>query len=201
MRALLEMAPEGSCVLSANSLSVRALDTFYVKQDKRLAVLCNRGQNGIDGTVSTAFEGVAQHFAQTTFLTGDFTMLHDLNALALQRELRVHHGGKDAPGIVVVLLNNNGGAIFDMLPQEFRTTPTSSACSWCRRTCGSRTPARAKAPDVPYRSAESVAAFRQAYGDAFGDSRHQPDRGEAAPRRRDRALRPVPVAVTERSFV
>ena len=77
VRALLEMAPEGSCVFSANSLSVRALDTFYVKQDKRLAVLCNRGQNGIDGTVSTAL-GVAQHFAQTTFLTGDFTMLHEM---------------------------------------------------------------------------------------------------------------------------
>ena len=35
-------------------MSVRALDTFYLKSAKRLAVLCNRGLNGIDGTVSTA---------------------------------------------------------------------------------------------------------------------------------------------------
>ena len=151
-------------MFSANSLSVRALDTFYVKQDKRLAVLCNRGQNGIDGTVSTAL-GVAQHFAQTTFLTGDFTMLHDLNALALQRELRVHHGGKDAPGIVVVLLNNNGGAIFDMLPQK-------SDDAYFERLFlvpqDVRFEDAARAFDVPYRSAESVAAFRHAYGDALG---------------------------------
>lgn len=164
VRALLEMAPEGSCVFSANSLSVRALDTFYVKQDKRLAVLCNRGQNGIDGTVSTAL-GVAQHFAQTTFLTGDFTMLHDLNALALQRELRVHHGGKDAPGIVVVLLNNNGGAIFDMLPQK-------SDDAYFERLFlvpqDVRFEDAARAFDVPYRSADNVAAFRQAYGDLLG---------------------------------
>ena len=84
VRSLLELAPEGSCLFSANSMSIRAVDTFYVKDGKPLAVMANRGQNGIDGVVSTAV-GVAQHFAQTTFLTGDFTMLHDLSGLALQR--------------------------------------------------------------------------------------------------------------------
>ena len=114
VRALLELIPEGSCLFSANSMAIRALDTFYVKDGKPIAVMANRGQNGIDGTVSTAL-GAAQHFAQTTFLTGDFTLLHDLNALALQREIT--RAGEDAPSVVIVLLNNNGGAIFDMLPQ------------------------------------------------------------------------------------
>ena len=54
VRRVVELAPEGSCLFSANSMSVRALDTFYLKSAKRLAVLCNRGLNGIDGTVSTA---------------------------------------------------------------------------------------------------------------------------------------------------
>ena len=68
-------------------------------------------------------------------------MQHDLNALALQRELRVQRQLADAAGdenrapkqgakrnscetnagqqgITIVLLNNNGGAIFDMLPQK-----------------------------------------------------------------------------------
>lgn len=141
VRALMELVPEGSCLFSANSMAIRALDTFYLKDGKPIAVLANRGQNGIDGVVSTAL-GAAQHFAQTTFLTGDFTMLHDLNALALQREIVHVHGAtasgggcagvadkaaedddlteEDAglvPSIVIVLLNNNGGAIFDMLPQ------------------------------------------------------------------------------------
>lgn len=86
MREILKAAPAGSCLFSANSMAIRAIDTFYLKGDKPLAVLCNRGLNGIDGTVSTAL-GVAQHFEQTTFLTGDFTLQHDLGGLALQREI------------------------------------------------------------------------------------------------------------------
>lgn len=79
--------------------------------------MANRGQNGIDGVVSTAV-GAAQHFAQTTFLTGDFTLLHDLSGLALQREMLLQRRGPEGtPSLVIVLLNNNGGAIFDMLPQ------------------------------------------------------------------------------------
>ena len=81
VRKLLELAPADSCVFSANSMSIRAIDMFLVKGGKPLCVLCNRGQNGIDGTTSTAL-GAAQNFAQTTYLTGDFTMLHDLSALA-----------------------------------------------------------------------------------------------------------------------
>ncbi len=164
VQALLDMAPEGSCLFSANSMSVRALDTFYVKQDKRLAVLCNRGQNGIDGTVSTAL-GAAQHFVQTTFLTGDFTMLHDLNALALQRELLVHHGGDAARSVVIVLLNNNGGGIFDMLPQK-------SDDAYFERLFlvpqDVRFADAASAFGVPYRAVETVAAFREAYAGALG---------------------------------
>ena len=124
VRALLERIPAKSLLFSANSMPIRALDTFLVKPapgepEKPLAILCNRGQNGIDGTVSTAL-GAAQRFELATFLTGDFTLLHDLNALALRRELDLHHGsaaGEPDRTIVIVLLNNNGGAIFDMLPQ------------------------------------------------------------------------------------
>lgn len=118
VRQVVEAAPAESCLFVANSMSIRALDTFYLKNSKVLTVLCNRGLNGIDGTVSTAL-GAAQRFECTTLLTGDLTMLHDLNALALQRELRVQRAaGGPAPRIVIVLLNNNGGGIFDMLPQR-----------------------------------------------------------------------------------
>ena len=51
VREILKAAPAGSCLFSANSMAIRAIDTFYVKGDKPLAVLCNRGLNGIDGTV------------------------------------------------------------------------------------------------------------------------------------------------------
>lgn len=165
VRRVAERAPEGSCLFAANSMSVRALDTFYAKGGRRLTVLCNRGLNGIDGTVSTAL-GAAQHFEQTTLLTGDLTLLHDLNALALQRELRVQRasGGPD-PSIVIVLLNNNGGGIFDMLPQR-------SEDAYFERLF--LTPqdvefgAAAQAFGVPHRLVETVAEFDAAYDEALG---------------------------------
>ena len=115
VRAVLEDAPSGSCLFVANSMAVRNLDTFQRRGSKPLCVMANRGQNGIDGTLSTAI-GAAQRFEQTTFITGDLTLQHDINALALQHELLANQPGTP-PTIVVVLLNNDGGAIFDMLPQ------------------------------------------------------------------------------------
>lgn len=161
---MLELAPANSCVFSANSMAIRAIDTFYRKSDKPLALLCNRGQNGIDGTTSTAL-GAAQSFAQTTFLVGDFTFLHDLSALALQRELLVHHGGDKAASVVVVLLNNNGGAIFDMLPQ-------ASDDDYFERLFlvpqDVRFEHAAAAFGVPYRRVDTVSAFACAYEAQLG---------------------------------
>ena len=81
-------------------------------------MLANRGLNGIDGTLSSAL-GAAQAYDQTYFLTGDLTLLHDLNALALQNEfaLRAKEGAR-IPNVIVILFNNGGGGIFDMLPQR-----------------------------------------------------------------------------------
>lgn len=165
VRSLLELAPEGSCLFSANSMSIRAVDTFYVKDGKPLAVMANRGQNGIDGVVSTAV-GVAQRFAQTTFLTGDFTLLHDLSGLALQREMLLQRRGPaGTPSLVIVLLNNNGGAIFDMLPQ-------ASADPYFERLFLAPQDVRfteaAAAFGIPSASVHTVGAFRSAYEQFLG---------------------------------
>ncbi|MBN2248447.1 MAG: 2-succinyl-5-enolpyruvyl-6-hydroxy-3-cyclohexene-1-carboxylic-acid synthase [Coriobacteriia bacterium] len=106
---LIDGIREGSLLFSANSMAIRYLDTFYLKAEKALHVMCNRGLNGIDGTLSTAL-GAAQRFETSTLLTGDLAFLHDINALYLRRELDTN--------LTVVLLNNNGGGIFEMLPQK-----------------------------------------------------------------------------------
>ncbi len=121
IRRVLELTPERSCVFSANSMEIRALDTFFVKDNKPLCMLCNRGQNGIDGTVSAAL-GASLSFLQTTLIIGDLALLHDLNALAMQHELVTNLAGNSddilqIPRIIIVVFNNNGGAIFDTLPQ------------------------------------------------------------------------------------
>lgn len=164
--ALLDNLPEESLLFSANSMSVRAIDTFYVKQDKYVSILANRGLNGIDGTLSTAF-GAAQYFSQTVCLTGDLTMIHDLNSLALQNEMRIRkENGAFCPPIVVVLLNNAGGAIFDMLPQRkdnpyferLFLTPQKVNFEAC-----------AAGFFVPYRKALSVEEFEQALNEFLGE--------------------------------
>ncbi len=168
VRALLDIIPEGSLLFSASSMPIRALDTFMVKEGKPLALLCNRGQNGIDGTVSTAL-GAAQLFERATFLTGDFTMLHDLNALALRRELARYHGpqaGEPERSMVIVLLNNNGGAIFDMLPQ-------ASDEDYFERLFlvpqDLRFEHAAAAFGIPFTHVETVEAFKSAYRQALDE--------------------------------
>ena len=166
VREILKAAPAGSCLFSANSMAIRTIDTFYVKGDKPLAVLCNRGLNGIDGTVSTAL-GVAQHFEQTTFLTGDFTLQHDLGGLALQREIAqvAAEHGKPAPSIVVVLLNNNGGGIFEMLPQASDEPYFARLFSAPQDVDFSHA---AAAFNVPYRKVCTPSEFSQVYGEMLG---------------------------------
>ena len=153
VRAALELVPDRSLVFAANSMSIRALDTFYPR-GRKLAVLCNRGLNGIDGTLSTAIGAALGRengrgepdsstgrapAVPTVFITGDLTLQHDLNALALQRELL--RDEPNAVSVTVVLLNNNGGAIFDMLP-SLPKSPTSSGCSSRPRTWTSKLPSR-----------------------------------------------------------
>lgn len=154
----------------ANSMAIRAVDTFYNASNKPLCALGNRGLNGIDGTLSSAL-GAVQEVGVGALLTGDLTMLHDLNALALQNEMRireqdVYSGSRRAiPSLTIVLLNNDGGAIFDMLPQQSsepyfeRLFLTPQAVTF---------EAAARAFDIPYAQARTVDQFSQALQDHYG---------------------------------
>jgi 2-succinyl-5-enolpyruvyl-6-hydroxy-3-cyclohexene-1-carboxylate synthase len=88
-------------------MPVRDVETFFPARERPPRVLSNRGANGIDGTVSTAF-GVAAAGRPTVLLTGDVALAHDIGGLLAARRL-------DLP-LVIVLLNNDGGGIFHFLP-------------------------------------------------------------------------------------
>jgi len=91
----------------SNSMPPRDLEFFRFPNDNGLRVWFSRGANGIDGIVSTAL-GVAEVAGHAYLLTGDLAFLHDSNGLLL--------GGKVSAGLTIVLINNNGGGIFEMLP-------------------------------------------------------------------------------------
>jgi 2-succinyl-5-enolpyruvyl-6-hydroxy-3-cyclohexene-1-carboxylate synthase len=87
-------------------MPVRDLDTYAATDGAPVPVAANRGASGIDGTVATA-AGFARGLGRpVTLLIGDLALLHDLNSLAMLRDVHV----------IVVVLNNDGGGIFSFLP-------------------------------------------------------------------------------------
>jgi 2-succinyl-5-enolpyruvyl-6-hydroxy-3-cyclohexene-1-carboxylate synthase len=96
----------------ASSMPVRDVETFAPVRDPALRTLANRGANGIDGTVSSAF-GAAADGGAVTLLIGDVALLHDLGGLLAHRRLGLE--------IRIVLLNNDGGGIFEFLPVAGQT--------------------------------------------------------------------------------
>jgi len=118
IRCVLEAVPAQSLLFSGNSMVVRFLDAFSGGLNKEISVRGNRGASGIDGNLST-FAGIASAFqgsGKVVGIVGDLTLFHDLNALSLARE----------QDMTLVLLNNNGGGIFDHLPQH--DLPAYEAC-------------------------------------------------------------------------
>lgn len=100
-------AAEGLLVVGS-SKPVR--DLFTAGGRTGLRVLANRGAAGIDGTVSTAIGAALAHGGRTLALLGDLTFLHDGNGLVIGP-------GEPRPDLTIVVVNNDGGAIFGLLEQ------------------------------------------------------------------------------------
>ncbi len=99
---------EQSTLFVASSMPVRDIETFWPVREDPPRVLCNRGASGIDGTVSAAFGAAAAHDgAQVVLLIGDVALAHDIGGLLAASRLELH--------LTIVLLNNDGGGIFDFL--------------------------------------------------------------------------------------
>lgn len=105
---VMRSTPAHVLVYVASSSAVRHVDQFARPRNQSLQVFSNRGLSGIDGTIASAIgasEGCRQ---RVTLIIGDVAFLHDLNSLSgLLR-------GKAK--LTVILLNNDGGGIFQRLP-------------------------------------------------------------------------------------
>ncbi|HEX5307776.1 MAG TPA: 2-succinyl-5-enolpyruvyl-6-hydroxy-3-cyclohexene-1-carboxylic-acid synthase [Solirubrobacteraceae bacterium] len=112
------LLPEQATLFVASSMPVRDIETFWPVREDPPRVLCNRGANGIDGTVSSAF-GAATAMAPAApasgsdgepviLLIGDVALAHDLGGLLAASRLGLR--------LTIVLVNNGGGGIFDFLP-------------------------------------------------------------------------------------
>ncbi len=108
VRELFDALPEPSALVLGNSLPIRDVETWAPPSEKLLVVHSQRGVSGIDGLVSGA-AGVASCIdGPTTLVVGDVSFLHDLNGLQLASRV-------EGP-LVVMVINNGGGRIFEHLP-------------------------------------------------------------------------------------
>jgi 2-succinyl-5-enolpyruvyl-6-hydroxy-3-cyclohexene-1-carboxylate synthase len=103
------MRPGDQLVLGASNpvrdAALVGLNTQGIK------VRSNRGVAGIDGTVSTAIGAALAHDGRTVALIGDLTFVHDSSGLLI---------GPTEPmprNLTIVVSNDNGGGIFELLEQ------------------------------------------------------------------------------------
>lgn len=149
-------------VMISNSFPPRDMAMFGAPFGNQIV---NRGAAGIDGITSTAIGAQIASNRKTCAILGDLAFLHDSNALLSLSKKSEHP-------FVIVVINNGGGTIFQMLPihkmmektgredsfDEFFTTPQHASIEYL-----------AKAHDLEYRSVHSLADLESLQIDSLTD--------------------------------
>jgi 2-succinyl-5-enolpyruvyl-6-hydroxy-3-cyclohexene-1-carboxylate synthase len=107
-RSLGEWLDRDTTLFVASSMPIRDVEEFFPAREDGPRVLSNRGANGIDGTLSSAFGTAAAGDGPVVLLIGDVALAHDIGGLVAATRLPL--------SLTIVLLNNDGGGIFHFLP-------------------------------------------------------------------------------------
>jgi len=159
-QAILAAVPDGEGLFLGNSLAIRAFDGVLCPYPKMLNIISNRGVSGIEGNMATAVGYAEASGTRVTAVLGDISFLHDLNSLMMVRESLVP--------VIVVIVNNGGGRIFERLPindfpqimEPWMTTPHTMDFRHM-----------AAQFDLPYMKVEKPEEFQPAYKKALA-ARH-----------------------------
>ena len=126
-RELVAALPENAVLWCGNSLSVRDVD-LLMPPLAATRVIASRGASGIDGTFSSAAGAALAHAAEhpgavAFALIGDLSLLHDAPGLAIGP-------AEPRPDLCVVVVNNDGGGIFEGLePARFKDRRASGGAN------------------------------------------------------------------------
>lgn len=107
---LLKALPKDCDLQLANSQTIRMANFIPIAPSIR--VNCNRGVNGIDGSLSTAVGFGAESDRPLFYITGELSFFYDMNAISIK------HLSKK---MRILLINNEGGAVMYDQPKN---TPT-----------------------------------------------------------------------------
>lgn len=117
---LMQMLPEDSVLHLANSSVVRYAQSYPLHHS--VTVCCNRGINGIEGSVSAAVGyAIATPNRPNYLVTGDLSFLYDQNGLWNNHLPQNLH---------ILLLNSHGGRIFNTLPVPDDPHSRSFICAY-----------------------------------------------------------------------
>ncbi len=141
----LNQLPKETQIFLGNSLFVRLVDMF--SRVDGYEVYSNRGASGIDGLIATACGVVNANQQPLVIYIGDTSLLYDLNSLALLSRVTVP--------VAIVVTNNDGGAIFDLLP-----VPEQQKQALYQMPHGFEFEFAAKQFNLAYAKPETVAEFQ-----------------------------------------
>ncbi|MER6816405.1 2-succinyl-5-enolpyruvyl-6-hydroxy-3-cyclohexene-1-carboxylic-acid synthase [Spirillospora sp. NPDC000708] len=145
-RDLVAAMPGGSLLFTAASMPIRDLDQV-MRPRRGIRIMASRGASGIDGLVSTAIGAALAHSGRSYALLGDLAFLHDQNGLVIGPHDR-------RPDLAIVVVNNQGGGIFSLLPQAALAGPFERVFGTPHQV---DLEAVAAAHGVPYRRLEAAA--------------------------------------------
>ncbi|MFC5969926.1 2-succinyl-5-enolpyruvyl-6-hydroxy-3-cyclohexene-1-carboxylic-acid synthase [Halomarina salina] len=152
LRETVANLPDPATLFVSNSMPVRDLDRFGEPRSAVVTALGNRGASGIDGITSSALGAGHGTDDPLVLVTGDLAFYHDSNGL-----LACARAGVDA---TVVLVNNDGGGIFRVLPIESFDPPFTD---YFRTPHGLEFAPVADLYGLEFVSTDSREAFRDAY--------------------------------------
>lgn len=110
MQEIVPQVPDKYMVHLGNSSTIRYAQLFRWKESLR--IFCNRGTSGIDGSISTAVGAACVNREPTLMISGDLSFFYDSNAL---------WNNYIPSSFRIIILNNNGGGIFRILPGNKNT--------------------------------------------------------------------------------
>lgn len=158
---LIAALPDGAHLFAGNSLPIRHVDQFGKPSSKNLRVYGNRGASGIDGNTSTALGIASQTSDPLVLLVGDITFYHDMNGLFAVKNL-------DLTNVTIVLMNNNGGGIFNRLPISGYDPPFTDLFIMPH---GLQFEHAAKLYGLDFTSTDNRADFRRLLGESIGSGK------------------------------
>ncbi len=161
VRTLLENFPPESLILLSNSLSVRLATWCGSAPDASVQLLVTRGANGIDGSIALAAGASAAHHHATYAIMGDVTAAHDLSSLGL-----LGRNCLTKCSVTIIVLDNEGGRIFDHLPDQDRLVDAPELLDYWRTPPRLDWQAAAQTYGLYYESCKSTDTLARALAEA-----------------------------------